>query len=127
MANEQFIVQVDNGRFLVEFDGNQATVVDTPSKAAHMTYTQADAACQRLRRRGFRQTCVSDITGNPMTFQAIREAADALHAAQTEASLPATLKELDKIPAEVYRKRRRTEPAFDLRAAELERPKAEAR
>jgi hypothetical protein len=118
MANEQFITQVDNGRFLVAFDGNQATVTDTPSQAAHMTYSLADSATQRLRKRGFRQAVVCDVTGNPMTIKAIREVANAHHVAQAEASLPKTFAEYRLLSNDEC-KARRLDPAFRQREKDL--------
>lgn len=118
MANEQFLVQVDHGRFLVEFDGSSARVNDTPSQAGHWSYAQADAACQRLRKRGFRQSCVCDVEGNVMTFEAIREVANALHAAQAEASLPKTFAEYRLLSNDECIARRQ-DPAFRKREKEL--------
>jgi hypothetical protein len=118
MANEHFLVQVDHGRFLVEFDGASARVTDTPSMAAQLSYSVANAACQRLRKRGFRQSVVCDITGNPMTYEAIREVADALHSNQ--ASLPTTQAELDAIPSREQQRLCNQSPAFLARFNELE-------
>jgi hypothetical protein len=118
MANEQFLVQVDHGRFLVEFDGASARVTDTPSMAAQLPYSAANSACQRLRKRGFRQAVVCDITGNPMTYAAIREAANAFHAAQAEASLPKTFAEYRLLSNDECAARRQ-DPAFRKREKEL--------
>jgi hypothetical protein len=118
MANEQFLVQVDSGRFLVEFDGASARVTDTPSMSAQLSYSAANSACQRLRKRGFRQSCVCDVEGNVMTFEAIREVANALHAAQAEASLPKTFAEYRLLSNDECAARRQ-DPAFARREKEL--------
>jgi hypothetical protein len=118
MAIEQFLARVDNTRFFVEFDGQYVSTTDTPSHAAHLSYAQADSACQRLRKRGFPQAVVTDIAGNVMTYGAIKLAIDA--AQKVEASLPKTIEELDRIPISEYKRRFKTEEVFRERANELE-------
>jgi hypothetical protein len=118
MAIEQYLARVDNTRFFVEFDGQYVTTTDTPSHAAHLSYAQADSACQRLRKRGFPQAIVTNIVGNAMTYAAIKVVID--EAQKLEASLPATPAELDRIPISEYKHRYKTEDAFRERANQLE-------
>jgi hypothetical protein len=118
MATKGFLARVDNTRFLVYFDGRYVTSTDTPSNAKHLTYAEADAWCQRLRRRGFPQSVITDIAGNVMTYEALKAARQAARA--DGVSLPTTHKQLDAIPHADALRRYRTEPAFAKRYDELE-------
>lgn len=71
---KEFLARIDNTRFLVHFDGQCVTSTDTPSNAAHLSYTAADQWCQRLRKRGFPIAVVTDLFGSPMTYEAIKAA-----------------------------------------------------
>jgi hypothetical protein len=119
MANE-FIVGTGDDRFVMDVDGNAATVTNTPSNAAHLPYDKADALCQRLRKRGYPQARVCDIIGNPMTIDAIRAMISGQTQTPAAETLPANLRELSKIPAAEQLRRYRQSPAFAKRFDELD-------
>jgi hypothetical protein len=113
-----FLVRVDNSRFVVEIDGREIRVTDTPSFAEHLTYTRADQITQSLRKRGFRQALVCSHLGVPVTANDLRAA---LHAEQVERDrLPANQTELDKLPTSEIRRRTRTDSAFRARVEDIE-------
>jgi hypothetical protein len=118
-GEEKFLVRVSDDRFLKGADGSCIDVTDTPSFAQHLGYTAADQWCQRLRKRGFPHTVVTDRTGAVMTYERLKAE---LRAAQTKAAdpLPTTRTELARIPAADVRRRYRSEPAFKQRYDELE-------
>jgi hypothetical protein len=115
---KDFLARIDNTRFFVDFDGAYVESTDTPSNSAHLTYSQADGWCQRLRKRGFPHAVVTDVFGTVMTYDALKAARQA--AREVVEDLPKTHKELDSIPYKTQLERYRTEPAFKQRFDELE-------
>lgn len=88
-SDEKFLVKVDRGRFLQEWDGQSITVSDTPSFALHLSYAAADQWAQRLRKRRFPEAVVTDLFGSVMRYDQVRA-----HLREvSEAKLPTTLKE----------------------------------
>lgn len=71
-----FLVKIDNQRFLVGVDTGRGEVeiTDVLSFARHFDYHAADEMCVRLRRRGFRQSHVTNVLGQPVTSGMVRTA-----------------------------------------------------
>jgi hypothetical protein len=67
-----YLVRVNNERFLMELDGVNITVTDTPSCAKAFTYRTADALVRRLRTRGFVRTVITDVFGVVMTYDRLK-------------------------------------------------------
>ena len=117
MPNEKFVVRVDRDKYLKEADGSTLTVTNTPSYGLLMSYNDAVCWIARLQRRGYREAVITDAAGNLMTSERIRQTQQASR--QVESTLPRTLAELDRIPAEECRRRYRTEAAFAERVDAL--------
>jgi hypothetical protein len=78
MAVEEFLVQIDAGRFVADSDThNGIAVTEIPSRALHGTYAAADKMCQKLRRRGFRAACVCNVVGTPVSYSELQIALNA--------------------------------------------------
>jgi hypothetical protein len=112
-----FLVRIGADRYLIDFDGRQAEVTDVLSAARHCDYATADAAAQRLRKRGFPMSLVTDHMGQPVTAEMIRAA---LEVERAEADLPKNQKDLDKLPMAEIRRRMKNEPAFRARVEQIE-------
>jgi hypothetical protein len=73
-VDEKFLVRIQDGRFLVEVDGNSASTTEIPSRAMHATYLACDQWVQRFKRRGYPQAIVCDHLGQPMTYEGLQSA-----------------------------------------------------
>src|SRR5262249_53877833 len=121
MAVEEFLIQVDAGRFLSDAETRGGiSVTEVPSRALQLDYFRADTLCQGLRRRGFRQAAVCNIVGGQMTYSEIQMALQAAASGPAQDPLPTTREEIDSMPAGEYRRRYKAEPAFAARVDELE-------
>lgn len=63
--SSSFIIRVALKQFLCGLDGNDPLVSEYPSRAAHLSYQQADEVAEYLLKRGF-DAVVCDIFGRPM-------------------------------------------------------------
>jgi hypothetical protein len=61
-----FIVQVEWRIYFADLRDGIIFQTPYPSAARHMPYEIADAVCQRIRARGYRDSVVCDQRGNPM-------------------------------------------------------------
>jgi hypothetical protein len=118
MENHQYLVRVNDTRFLVESTSDGVTVTDTPSSAKACPYAVADAWVRRLRTRGFPLSVVTNLFGEPMTYDKLKAVAEAEKTQQD--GLPTSLKDLAKIPVQEQRKRYRSDPRFAERLDILE-------
>jgi hypothetical protein len=110
-----FLVRLSpDGYFLAEISGKQLRGTAIPSAALHLDYLGADRISNNLRHCGWPQVFVTDITGVPVTADMLRQTP-----APAKPSLPTTLAELDKIPSAELKRRRKTEPQFAARVADL--------
>jgi hypothetical protein len=120
MENHQYLVRVNDTRFLVESTVDGVTVTDTPSSAKACPYAVADAWVRRLRARGFPASVITDIFGTVMTYTRIKSELRAIESGKAQDDLPNTLKELSRIPVKEQRRRYRTDPKFAERLDALE-------
>jgi hypothetical protein len=68
MDSQRYLVRVDPERFVKDIDGSCIDVTVVPSYAR--LFTDYNAACilsDRLRRKGYPQSCVCDPRGEPLT------------------------------------------------------------
>jgi hypothetical protein len=117
MVGQDFVVSLGDGRFFREIDGRVVTTTAAPSDGAFLTYKEATALVARLRARGFRNALVTDLAGDPATYDKLQEyrrvaAAD---------DLPRTHEDLDRMLVAEFRRRHATEPAFRRRVEDLEK------
>jgi hypothetical protein len=112
-----FLVKIDSQRFLVGVDTSRGEVeiTDVLSYAKHLDYRSADDMAVRLRRRGFRQSHVCDVLGQPVTSQML----SARPVIEPKAPLPRTLAELNKLSTNDARRRYKSEPEFATRVDQL--------
>lgn len=71
---QRYLVRADVGRFARSVDNQYVDVCDVPSFA--MLFADYDAATRladRLRRRGYPQSCVCDLRGDPLTFAGLKQ------------------------------------------------------
>jgi hypothetical protein len=61
-----FIVQIEWRIYFASLRDNIIYETPYPSAALHMGYDVADAVCQKIRARGYRDSVVCDQRGNPM-------------------------------------------------------------
>ena len=60
----RYLLQVADGMFYFRMSGEGRPLgVRAPSMAAHMSYAEADALCQKLRSEGYTGPVVTDIYG----------------------------------------------------------------
>jgi hypothetical protein len=119
LDQQDYLVQIDHGRFLVSVDVGRGEVEITsiPSFAAHFGYIEADRTAVRLRRRGFRQSVVCSPLGLPVSANDLHAV---IAAERTPADdLPRTRADLDRIPAGEMKRRMKTESVFAKRVSEL--------
>jgi len=110
MAGSMFVVSLGEGRFLREIDGRLLTSTTAPSDAAFLGYSEAVRMVARLRSRGFPNSLVATLDGQPATFAVLQQE-----------NLPQTRADLDQMTVLEFRRRYTTEPAFRQRADELEK------
>jgi hypothetical protein len=120
MSMENYLVRVNNERFLMEFDGANITVTDTPSNALSCDYRLADTWVRRLRKRGFPQAVVTDLTGAVMTYDRLKSELRETEAGKNKYGLPETLEELSRIPVQEQKLRYKSDPKFAERVDALE-------
>ena len=110
-----FLVRLSpDGYFLAEISGKQLRGTSVPSAALHLDYLAADRIANQLRHCGWPQVFVTDITGVPVTAGMLQQIP-----VTVKSSLPTTLTELDKIPSAQVKRRRKAEPEFAARVADL--------
>lgn len=119
-SGEHFLVGLGQGRFFRSADGNVITTTLAPSDGRYLTYDAATSLVARLRRRGFPDSLVTDLAGEPATFERLREYRREVDAAAAD-DLPNTRDELDQMLVSEFRRRHATEPAFRRRVEELEK------
>jgi hypothetical protein len=128
MSMENYLVRVNSHRFLMDVDGVNVTVTDTPSNSRAFAYSRADSLVRRLRARGFPQAVVTDLVGVVMTYDRLKSElrADfaAAEAGKTQDDLPNTLKELSRIPVQEQRRRYKSDRKFAKRVDALEAGKS---
>lgn len=74
-SDEMYLLRIDPDH-LYSRDNDDGRPLGTryPSVAAHMSYAEADALCQRLRAQGYRSAFVSDIRGDAVSIAALEAA-----------------------------------------------------
>jgi hypothetical protein len=117
-SGEHFLVALGQGRFFRSADGNVITTTLAPSDGHFLTYDAATSLVARLRRRGFPDSMVADLAGEPATFERLQEYR---REAAVADDLPNTCDELDQMLVSDFRRRYSTESAFRQRADELEK------
>jgi hypothetical protein len=111
----EFLIRLTPDYFLASIDGHQITGTPVLSAAFHADYRAADRICAGLRPRGYPSAHVTDALGTPIT----RDMLLAVQTTSAKSTLPKTLAELDRIPMAEIKKRRKAEPEFVARVAEL--------
>ena len=120
-SGEHFLVGLGEGRFFRSADGNLITTTLAPSDGFYMTYNAATTLVARLRSRGFRNALVTDLAGEPATYERLQQYRRELTPETPVAeNLPATRDDLDRMSVADFRRRYTTEPAFKERAEMLE-------
>lgn len=70
----RYLVRATVGRFVKRVDDQYIDVCDVPSFAMLFAdYAKAVRLADRLRRRGYPQSCVCDLFGDPLTFTGLKE------------------------------------------------------
>lgn len=103
-----FLVRADATHFVIDVDGHTVSGTDVPSCAKHLCYLEADRLCQSLRKRHF-AAVVCDALGRPVSALQLKQAD----------SLPATVAEVDRIPAMELKRRMKFDTKFRERVLTL--------
>jgi hypothetical protein len=105
---EEFLVRVDESHFLVDLNGREVHGTTVLSCAEHMSYLQADRVCQSLRKRHF-PAVVTDALGRPVSADQLKQGD----------SLPATIAEIDRMPATQLKRKMKSDANFRQRVFAL--------
>ncbi len=77
MTEEFYLIEVEPSRFFVGFAAGGAVrpvMTPYPSTARHLNYREADQLVGWFLGRGYTAAVVTDIFGNPVTAENLREA-----------------------------------------------------
>jgi hypothetical protein len=117
LEDEIYMVRADDTHFVLNVDGRTIEGVTVPSAALRLSYLRADAACQSLRRRGYRQAVVCGVTGCPVTLAELRGEARPRAPAD---DLPQTKADVHRVRAAEFKKRWINDAAFRQRVEQIE-------
>jgi hypothetical protein len=111
----EFLIKLNGDYFLAEIDQRVVTGTAIPSAGFHTTYPAADKPSSNLCASGYPAAHVTDVYGVAITTDRLeRESLD-----KPTPPLPMSLAELDRIPAAELQRRRKKEPHFSARVADL--------
>lgn len=107
----RFLIAVKpSGGFVMSVSANEIEVSDIPSAGqAFSDYQTADAVCRQLRKRGLILARVTNVLGEAVTIEMLRQSAPVT---AKDDSLPKTQADIDRIPSFELKRRMKADPRF---------------